>query len=260
MQTTRRPTRRQKASAGGSRGRRRTPALISATAVLLTVGACGSAEEQPTDGTPPPAEQATDDVTEEPTEQPTEEPTEQPTEEPTDQPTEEPTEEPTDEPTDEPTGGAGDGEIIELRDGTIGGVDLPAPPEEVKEVLVAAWGEPDTEGERPGCPLEDPDTQLYEMVWGDLTVYGEYPPDQDRQIDVWKISGVDFPENTDTPFDIIPGTPWDVAEGAIPGVRQDVFLDGSPWLFTDEREGMRWLGDEDETEIVNVAYNEGSCD
>lgn len=193
-------------------------------------------------------------------------PTAQPTEEPTAEATEEPTAEPTPEPTAEPT--AGGGEVV-LEAGAVGGVELPAPPEEVREALVQEWGEPDVQEQRRGCPLGDPDTQMVLMSWGGVTVYGEYVPDEEPMIDVWTVTAQGpAPDSLTTPLEIVPGTPWTQAVDVVPGGQTEPNpLDPrTEILVSEERLDLTWTSSQDvndapeQAAVAAVAWNQTPCE
>lgn len=262
-----------------SPGRRR-PGVIAAAgcaAALTVLAGCGGDDEEAAEPAPPaeqPAQGADDGAS---ADQPTDDggeagedaagdATAEPTDGGDDGGAEDATAEPTDggdageDATAEPTDDAGASEVVELRDGTIAGLELPAPVDEVRETLTAQWGEPDVDGERAGCPLGDPDTLLHELEWGELVVYGQYLPGEEPVIQTWQVVGNDLPEGLDTPFDIIPGTPWDLAVAAVPSAEVGSGLGGEPEITSPEREGLAWSGDADETEVTSASYNAIACE
>lgn len=159
-------------------------------------------------------------------------------------------------------GAEGGTQAIELQAGSVAGIELPADPEEVRAALTAAWGEPDVDEERPGCPGGGPETRLHELAWGDLSVTGQWNPERGEgpQLGSWTVEGQDLPQALDVPYDVMPGTPWDVAAGAVAAA--DVGADsvtGEPTIESGESEGLMWLSHPDEAEVVRVTFNRITC-
>lgn len=152
---------------------------------------------------------------------------------------------------------------VELREDGVAGIELPASPEEVREALTRAWGEPDVDEVTEGCPVFGADARFREIGWGDLTVTGLWKVGEDPRLNGWMLRGQQVPGAVDVPFDVVPGTPWESAVDALPGVEEgeDVRSNGGdPILRSPEVDGVLWLGDPERTEVTQVSLNRSSCD
>lgn len=148
---------------------------------------------------------------------------------------------------------------VALRDGTIDGIELPASQDEIQGALTDAWGDPDAVlvGTQ-GC---GPDDEKITLQWGGFTAYGYYPEGGTPQIESWSVDNLAaLPDGADTPFDIVPGTPWDLAEDVVPGAELLDHFSGGEQLTTEERDGLTWLSDQDLTEVTSAGWNLQGCD